>query len=117
VRSHFERLLDDLPLIREVAAAIESPNPDDDFRIKLAIAGYPYHQPVETWGREAFEFVSPRRREVEDFEPLWIEFVCVASGYLLGLSQAGELDDAECVLFEAQLPGFMWLHSERFTTV
>jgi hypothetical protein len=63
---------------------------------------------------DKFDFVASRRREVADFGPRWVEFVCLASGYLLGLYQAGRCDDRECALFEAQLPGFMWQHSERF---
>jgi hypothetical protein len=114
--SHFQRLCDDLPAVREAAAAIESPNPEDDRLNRMAIAGYSYHRPIESWGRDELDFVSRRRREVEGYDPLWVEFVCLASGYLLGLYQAGELSEAECALFEAQLPGFMWQHSERFTT-
>ncbi len=53
---------------------------------------------------------------MEGEDPLWVEFVCLASGYLLGLYQAEKFSEAECALFEAQLPGFMWQHSERFTT-
>jgi hypothetical protein len=114
--SHFQRLCDDLPQVRELAAAIESPNLEDDRLIKIAITGYSYHQAAEAWGRDELEFVSRRRREVEGEDPLWVEFVCLASGYLLGLYQTEKLDEAECALFEAQLPGFMWQHSERFTT-
>jgi hypothetical protein len=114
--AHFQRLCDELPYARETAAAIESPNPEDDLLIKIGIVGYCYHQTIESWGSDELDFVSRRRGEVEDFDPLWIEFVCFASGYLLGLFQAGELSEAKSALFEAQLPGFMWLHSERFTT-
>jgi hypothetical protein len=117
MRSHFQRLCEDLPQVREMAAAIESPNPEDDRLIKLAIAGYCYHQAVDSWGREELDFVLRRRREVEGYDPLWVEFVCLASGYLLGLYQAEKLSEVEFRLFEAQLPGFMWQHSERFTTV
>jgi hypothetical protein len=114
--SHFQRLCDDLPRARQMAAAIESPNPEDDRLVGLALAGYSFHQAVESWGRDELDFVTRRRREVEDFDPLWVEFVCLASGYLLGLYQTGKFGEAECALFEAQLPGFMWQHSERFTT-
>jgi hypothetical protein len=114
--AHFQRLCDELPSAREAAAAIESPSLEDDLLVKIAIVGYSYHQTVESWGSDELDFVSRRRSEVEDFDPLWIEFVCFASGYLLGLFQAGELSEAKCALFEAQLPGFMWQHSDRFTT-
>ncbi len=113
--SHFQRLSDDLPRIRDLVATLESPNPEDDRPTKFAIVGYSYYRSVESWNREAFEFVAQRRYEVEDFDEPWVEFVCLAAGYLLGLYQAGQCSEAEYALFEAQLPGFMWLHSERFT--
>jgi hypothetical protein len=71
-------------------------------------------QEVASWGRDEFEFVASRRREVADFGSRWVEFVCLSSGYLFGSYQAGRCDDRECTLFEALLPGFMWQYSERF---
>src|SRR5262249_54533104 len=112
--SHFRTLWDELPKIREKVTLLESQNPDDDRMTKFAIVGYSYHQSVASWGRAECEFVASRRREVADYGPRWVEFVCLAWGYLLGLYQAGRCDDRECALFEAQLPGFMWQHSERF---
>jgi hypothetical protein len=112
--SHFRLLWEQLPEIREKVALLESPNPDDDRMIKFAIVGYSYHQSIESWGRAEFDFVASRRVEVSDFGPRWVEFVCLASGYLLGLYQAGRCAERDCALFEAQLPGFMWQHSERF---
>ncbi len=114
--SHFQRLLDDRQRLREMAREIESPNSEDDDLVKLAIAGFCCHRPVEHWGFDEFEFVSQRRHEVADFDAPWVEFVCLAAGYLLGLLQDGKLIEAQGNLFEAQLPGFMWLHSECFTT-
>jgi hypothetical protein len=114
--SHFDRLWDDLPQLREKIAILASQNPDDDRMVKLAIIGYACHQPKSSWGRDEFDFVASRRREVAGFGDLWVEFVCLASGYLLGLYQAGKCNDSEFALFEAQLPGFMSLHAERFTT-
>jgi hypothetical protein len=113
---HLQRLYDDLPLIRKRVAELESPNAEDDRPVKFAIVGYSYHRPADSWGREEFEFVTLRRREVADLDTPWIEFVCLAAGYLLGLYQQGHYSDADLRLFEAQLPGFMWLHSEWFTT-
>lgn len=112
--THFHQLWDDLPQVREKVAQLESPNPEDDRLVKFAIVGYSYHRPVDAWGRDEFEFVVKRRREVAEFDPRWVEFVCLASGYLLGLQESGAINDTEFALFEAQLPGFMWLHSERF---
>jgi hypothetical protein len=112
---HFQRLCDELPEIREQVAAIESPNPEDDRPVRFAIVGYSYHRSIESWGREELEFVKRRRHEVADFDARWVEFTCLASGYLLGLYQAERCSDAEFTRFEAQLPGLMWLHSARFT--
>ncbi len=111
---HIQRLYDDLPGIEESVSALESPNLEDDRPVKFAIVGYSYHRPVEAWGREELEFVLGRRYEVEGFASPWVEFVCLAFGYLLGLYQEGLCSDAQCGLFEAELPGFMWLHAERF---
>ena len=112
--THFHLLWEELPEICKKVALLKSPNPDDDRTIKFAIIGYSYHQPVASWGRAEFDLVASRRLEVADFGPRWVEFVCLATGYLLGLHQAGCCDVRECALFEAQLPGFMWQHSERF---
>ena len=117
MESPFQTLCDDLPMVREVAAALESPNTQDDLPIKIAIAGYSYHRSPEHWGEDEFDFVALRRREVEDFGPPWVELVCLVTGYLLGLYQDGRIDEAELALHEAQLPGFMWLHSDRFIEV
>jgi hypothetical protein len=113
--SHFHQLWNDLPQIREKVALLESPNPDDDRMVKVAIIGYSYYQPIASWGCEEFNFVAQRRREVADFDEPWVEFVCLASGYLLGMYRAGRCNDAEFALLEAHLSGFMWQHSERFT--
>ena len=74
--SHFHQLWNDLPQIREKVALLESPNPDDDRMVKVAIIGYSYYQPIASWGCEEFNFVAQRRREVADFDELWVEFVC-----------------------------------------
>lgn len=111
---YFRQLWDELPRVREKVALLESPNPEDDRMVKFAIVGYSYHRPIESWGHGEYEFVQQRRREIVEFDPRWVEFACLAFGYLLGLAQSGILNDTVCALFEAQLPGFMWQYSERF---
>lgn len=113
---HFDRLWSELPRIREIASEIESPNSIDDRLVKLAIAGYSCHQPTTNWGRQEFDFVALRRQEVADFDEPWIEFVCLASGYLLGLCGAGLCNGSDSLKYELLLPGYMWRYSERFTT-
>src|SRR6266508_3158083 len=101
--SHFLQPLNDLPAIREKVAELESPNPEDDRVIKFAIVGYSYFRPTSSWGLDEFNFVTERRREVADLDlgPQWVEFVRLASGYLLGLQQAGQCNDSEFAVFEA----------------
>jgi hypothetical protein len=113
--THFLKLLDDLPRIRQAVDTLESSNIGDDRAVKFAIAGYSHHRPVESWGRDEAQFVASRRSEVLDFGLRWVEFVCLATGYMLGLFRSGLLSDQECDRFEALLPGFMWLHSKQFT--
>jgi hypothetical protein len=48
--AHFRKLWDDLARVREKVALLESPNPEDDRKVKFAIVGYSYHRPVESWG-------------------------------------------------------------------
>ena len=115
--THFQKLSDDLPTIQEKVATLQSPNVEDDDPVKFAIIGYSYHRPVEGWGQEEFDFVNSRRQEVADFDTLWVNFTCLASGYLVGLYQSGRCGNSEFAPFEAQLAGFMWQHSERFTAI
>lgn len=114
--SYFSQIWDQLPRIRELASSLESPNAEDDQLVKIAIAGYSYHQPVESWGRNEFDFVKKRRDEVAGYDSKWIEFVCAASGYLLSLYQSDQINDTQCFQFKMLLPGYMWQHSERFTS-
>ncbi len=95
--------------------ALESPNIEDDRAVKFAITGYAYNRPAESWGREEFDSITPRRVEVADLGSRWVEFVCLATGYMLGLFQARLLTEHECLRFEALLPGFLWLHARQFT--
>ena len=80
-------------MIREKVAALESPHVEDDKPVKFAIVGYSYHRSAESWGREEFDFVGHRRREVADFDTPWVDFTCLASGYLVGLHQAGRCSE------------------------
>jgi hypothetical protein len=114
--SHFDRLFGDLPLIRAKVAAIDSPNSEFDRPVKFAFVGYLYHQSAECWGRQEFDFVAGRRNEVVDCDPLWVEFVCLGVGYCLAAFQTARFNQVEFKVFEAQLAGYMWLHSERFTS-
>ena len=83
--------------------------------MKFAIVGYAQHQPVESWSQGELNFVASRRRDVKELGSSWVEFVCLATGYMLGLFQSGVLNEQQCILFETFLPGFMWLHAEQFT--
>ncbi|EMI40254.1 hypothetical protein [Rhodopirellula sp. SWK7] len=48
--------------------------------------------------------------------PAWRAFTCLALGCLLGLYQSQQIDDQQFFVADAQLAGFMFLHSPLFET-
>lgn len=113
--SHLDRLWSVLPELRQQTASRELPNARNDRLVHLAIAAYSLHCAADSWGQEEAHFVLLRCNEAAEQGDRWSEFVGLASGYLLGLHQAGLCDQTDCFRFEALLPGYMWLHSERFS--
>lgn len=118
----FEKLLKGLPRYRRMAQKLVTPNPEDDEFVRAGIVGFSFHQPTESWGKSHFRFL--RSRLDLDYGPTSMEwygeaapahrvFVAMCLGYLLGLHQSGVISDDEFTLAEAQLPGFMILHTAR----
>ncbi|WDQ18505.1 hypothetical protein [Rhodopirellula sp. P2] len=112
------RLLGQFKELRAQAAALESPNPDDHRRIKLAIVGFSQSSDWNHWSREHLDFIEGRLEtdlHSEGFSPDWIDFACLAIGYILGCVDCGKITtDEEFRIADAQLPGFMWMHAEQF---
>ena len=116
----FAKLQRGLSQYLPMADGLESPDPEDDLFVKMAIVGYSFHQPTEEWGIDNLHFIQRHRQdEYSDAEladhgdaaSSVALFACLAYGYMLGLFQAGSIDEIEFSRGEALLPGFLALHS------
>lgn len=116
----YSQLLNNFKELRAQADALESPNSEDHRRIKLAIIGFAQSSDWNHWARDHVAFIEDRLQNdlaAEEFSEDWIDFSCLAMGYLLGGLDSGIIaNDAEFCTADAQLPGFMWLHAERFNS-
>ncbi|QEG40182.1 hypothetical protein [Roseimaritima ulvae] len=116
----FSHLLDNFEELRAQADALESSNPEDHRRIKLAIVGFAQSSDWNHWAREHLGFIEGRLQHdlsQNEFSDDWIDFSCLAMGYILGCFDCGKITtDVEYRTADAQLPGFMWLHAERFSS-
>jgi len=102
----------------ELASGIKSPNPEDDDCIKAAIIGFSYESATEDWNIKHFDFIKSKLErnyssDILDFYgndgPIVAKFACLCYGYLLGMYQAGKIDDQSFGESEAQLPGLIEL--------
>jgi len=116
----FEALLPRFNTLRTTAEAYASPNPEDDLPVRLAIVGFSFNAPTDSWAYEHFCFVAAYRdRELnaealawhEDVADLCLQFSCLAIGYVLGLRQAEKINDTDLLLAESLLPSFLIQHS------
>ena len=122
ITPHFAALLQNFERHKKAIAGLESPNPEDDEYIKAAIVGFSFHQPTEAWSLKQCDFIKERRngeysdKQLQAYDEKardYALFACLAHGYLLGLFQAGTLDEIQFATAEAQLPGFLELHMNR----
>ena len=105
----FERLWHSFGVCCRSAEALDSPNPQDDQFIKMAIVGFSYHDKTENWQQGHFTIA---RRYVDECTrlgdpPKLGKFNLLALGALLGLYSAGKIDDRLYGIGYALLPGFV----------
>jgi len=123
IPEEFGRLLSRFDELRALASSISSPNPEDDDLIKLAIVGFSFSRPTESWSRPHLEYV--RRLLAGDYSVdsvAWWEsaadrvrqFAALAFGYLLGQSEAAQLSGDQIKMALAVLPGFIAANSRQF---
>jgi hypothetical protein len=121
-RAYFEQLLSAFPQIIRDARALETDNPEDDFFVRLGVVGFQLAAPIETWQRRHCEVIRDLRRgdyadeeltEYEDAAAPVAAFACIFYGLMLGLDQAGRLDERDREIGQALLPGFMLEDLER----
>jgi hypothetical protein len=115
--SDYESLLAGFNRFRNAAVALDSPNPEDDDFVRMAIVGFSLNAPTAAWSRQHLDYV--RSAHQADFSDNQLEFLHgvqahsyalfagLSLGYLLGLRESGRLSDDELTVGEAQLPGFM----------
>ena len=115
-RAHFEQLLGAFPEMIRRARGLRSPNPDDDLFVRLGIVGFQAAAPLTAWEHHHGEVIRDLRRGAyADEELAWYEdagmavaaFACLSYGLMLGLDEAGLLDERDREVGQALLPGFM----------
>jgi hypothetical protein len=103
------------------AAALESPNSDDDEYSKLAIAAFSSYSSVERWGVEEFTLFQAMRAseftaDVREWHgvdaQIYERFGCLCLGAILGLKDMGAIQsDDELELAHASAMAFMTGHA------
>ncbi len=100
----------------ESARRINSTNLANDEFVKIAIIGFSYESAPENWGYNHLNFLKKKLSDnygpdaLEFFEedgPIVARFVSLCYGYLLGLYQAGKIDDQSFAQTELLLPGLI----------
>lgn len=113
----YESLLRGFARSRDTARSLESPNPEDDEFVRMAIVGFSMNAKTESWSPEHYAFVSKQREDDFSVEALGVLhgeqaqnyalFAGLCLGFLLGLFQTEQVSEEEFSVGEAQLPGFM----------
>jgi hypothetical protein len=111
------------PKIAAAAGGLESPNPEDDDYVKLAIVGFSIHAPTEGWGVDEFDaFQELRASEFTDDvledegadAKVYERFGCVCIGVVLGLKHNGTIQTEEqFALAHAISMAFMIEHAPK----
>jgi hypothetical protein len=109
VFDEFQKLRDCFGTCCEAADRLQSPNPEDNMYIKMAIVGFFYHDKTENWSQEHYRIVREYLNECEELnDPERIRrFNMLALGALLGLYSSGKIDDRVYRLGYILLPGFV----------
>lgn len=104
------------------ARHLRTTNAEDALAVKAAVVGFSLFSPLPRWGRAHFEIIDSRLQGElsphalqcyeQAAEPIAI-FSCLALGSLLGKFEAGQIDEAEFLLGDAHLAGFVALHNEE----
>jgi len=121
----FEQLLRGFSRHKKLAEELRSPDPEDDLFVRMAIVGFSFHRPTEEWGIDNLNFI--RRYRGDEFSGAALAelglsnshalFACLSLGHMLGLFQAGQIDETEFSRGEALLPGFLALNEEEITSM
>jgi len=105
----FERLWQSYSVCCDSAKTLNSPNPQDDEFVKMAIVGFSYHDKTENWKRGHFKIATDYRDECIRLGDAakTVKFNLLALGALLGLYASERIDDRLYHVGYALLPGFV----------
>ncbi len=118
----FAELLCVFPDIRDTLHTASSRRFDP---IDFARHGFALNAPADSWGDNHRRFIDDRcvgelsddsLADHESAAPAWRAFACLALGCLLGLYQTERIIGLQFEAADAQLAGFMFLHSPVFET-
>ena len=116
----FQPLLDEFADTRD---AIHSESPRQFDPLDFARCGFALTASDTLWAIEHERFINERcngelsNESLADHGPAvpaWRAFSCLALGYLLGLYQTERIVGLQFEAADAQLAGFMYLHSPKF---
>jgi len=119
----FENLVPRFRRLRATARRLSTPNPEDDLCVRLAIVGFSQNAQTELWSYRHFQRLQIyRRRELNSRDlsgygeeaAICEQFSCLAYGSLLGLREAGTINDTDLMHSEAVLPAFLIQRAGRW---
>jgi hypothetical protein len=111
----FREVCERLPELTQQAQAMPSPNPEDTYHVKLAVAGFSLYSSVDRWEYAHYQWIAQRlEHEIPHYEDEVEQRVaCLFFGALLGKYLAESLSDNEVLLAEMHLPGLIARASGR----
>jgi hypothetical protein len=105
----FDRILRDFQIFKDASLQIQSPNPEDDRFILLAISGFSFYEKTENWRDGHFQIIRDYINETSrlDYSENIKSFNSVALGTLLGLFSSGKITQENYNLGIFQLAGYV----------
>ncbi len=105
----YQRMWDSFRRCCEAANSLNTPNPEDDIFIKMAIVGFSHHQKTESWEHDNYRVAKQYLDEgtsLGDSETMR-KFNLLALGALMGLYASGKIDQRVYSIGYCLLPGFV----------
>jgi hypothetical protein len=109
IYGEFERLWDSFAVCVQAADHLNSPNPEDDPFVKVAIVGFLCHDQANNWRYDHYAVTKKYLIACEELgdSPNTKRFNMLALGDLLGLYSSGKIDERVYRIGYALLPGFV----------
>jgi hypothetical protein len=117
----FESLLQNFEAHLAQAQRVRSSRPPGTQQAHVAVSGFLLFQPSEAWGEEQYDIITRYLEGDLSLDALeWYEdsvqavqmFACLALGALIGMKEAGMIDEAGFLFGNAHLGRFLSLENE-----